>query len=422
MIDFNNIKSVLILGKGKTGQSVSNWFMKNHNNIKVVLVIESDDVDRILSRNHFDLAIQSPGISFDHPLRLKIDLKKIPVLTDIDLFFMTNPNFVIGITGTNGKSTTASLLFHVFKECQINVFLGGNIGVPVLDLPMAKNSVYIFELSSYQLYLSKTHLFLASCILNIKPDHLEWHKTMENYRQSKYKIFEKSQIKVLNPLSLHLNNPFLKGEHNLFNMQMCFTLIEKIKEFIKGKKNYSNLYPLFKNDIQSKIESFRGLAHRLEIVETLHVNNKKINKIIFINDSKATNADSVHVALSTFSNSLIFWIAGGRPKSEGITRLSRFFASIQGAYFFGEAKHEFKNNFCQSSSLIQKCFIFDSLDYAFEKSLKDALSLALDSSLPQKDIVILLSPACSSFDQFENFEKRGDYFKMCVQKQLKLLF
>jgi UDP-N-acetylmuramoylalanine--D-glutamate ligase len=377
----------------------------------------------------------APGIPLHFPKPHKIlEICKKTGATlacDIEIFYRKNrdANF-IAITGTNGKSTTTALSGFIFKELGISAEIGGNIGVPCFDLPTSEN--YIFETSSYQLdLLSQTHFHIAA-LLNITPDHLDRHGSMAGYIEAKKRIFRNQTEKdfalididnensrkvfdelkadknfraTLVPIStkkiqengvalfggklvnkiggenseLELKSEFLRGEHNDQNMAFAFTIawLSQIAD---------------QNKIVAAIKKFRGLRHRMQIVG-------KIGEIKFINDSKATNAESTEHALKAYEN--IFWILGGKAKDGGISTLQPYFKKIRKAFLIGEATEEFAQILEKNSVDFEKC---GDLKTAFEKAFSDAKK----SSLTEKNV--LLSPACASFDQWKNFEQRGDYF------------
>lgn len=392
----------------------------------------------------------APGIPLYFPKRHKIleiaAEKNSNLACDIEIFYRLNhEKKFIAITGTNGKSTTTALTGFVFKELGISSDIGGNIGIPCFELKQdEKDFTYIFETSSYQLDLISKTRFTIAALLNITPDHIDRHGTMENYIKSKKRIFlnqtaqdfalidvdnensknvflelqndenfqakligistEKLQqngISLINgklncnidaPLEFHLKSEFLRGQHNEQNMAFAFAIT-----YCYSKKFNLNIAP---EKIIAAIQKFKGLPHRMQIVGYQ-------NNIRFINDSKATNAESTEKALKTYDN--IFWILGGKSKEGGIEILTPFFKKITKAYLIGEASDEFAKILQENNVTFEKC---GDLANAFNKSLTDAKN----SSLTEKNI--LLSPACASFDQWKSFEQRGDYFCKLVNELL----
>lgn len=385
----------------------------------------------------------SPGIPLYFPKRHKI-LEIIAktnanLACDIEVFYRLNfsKNNFIAITGTNGKSTTTALCGFIFEKLKIPAAIGGNIGMPCFELPQKQeNFTYIFETSSYQLDLLSNAHFAISALLNITPDHLDRHGDMQGYIAAKKKIFNNqneddfaligvdclnsknlflqlkndenfkaklipiSHKEVLNygislidgkliinleeKLNFNLKSQFLIGSHNEQNMVFAFAV-----SYFYGKKHKLNFDS---NQIIAAIKEFKGLNHRMQILG-------EVDGVKFINDSKATNADSSENALKSFEN--IFWIVGGKAKDNGITSLQPFFNKIVKAYLIGQASDEFAEFFEKHQLNYEKC---GNLENAFKKAVIDTKN----SSLSKKNI--LLSPACASFDQWKNFEERGNYF------------
>ena len=375
--------------------------------------------------NNVDLIVCAPSVKADSQIYEIAQSKKIKIICDIELMgqFCENSQF-IAITGTNGKSTSCALTHHVLKENGIPVDLGGNIGRAVFDLPLKANNNYVLELSSFQLNLIDKTRFNISAILNITPDHLDYHGNMENYIEAKKRIFLNSQandylilnIDDKNCQKIHQeltnsklklitiscnnsiitinfngkildhnikNSQFLKGDHNLYNIALAF---------IVGK-----IYDLPNKSIYQAIDSFQGLKHRLQLVE-------KVDNINFINDSKATNAVSCEAALKSFDN--IYLILGGIAKEGGIESLKKYFSKIKYVFLIGQATDQFS----QTLEGNVKYFKCHNLQKAFEK----AINIAKDDG-KNDQINILLSPACSSFDQWSSFEERGTFFSQLVK-------
>jgi UDP-N-acetylmuramoylalanine--D-glutamate ligase len=392
--------------------------------------------------------IFSPGIPLYFPKPHKIlDIiqeTKAELICDIELFYRLNfvDNFFIGITGTNGKSTTTALIGFILKHLKIPSEIGGNIGIPCFEITNNKKFCYALEISSYHLDLMKETKFDIANLTNITPDHIDRHGSMANYINAKKRIFAnqncddfaiiniddenclkifhefkndqnfKSQLIAISTqkipeygvalidgilynnissanIQLNLTSQFILGQHNDQNMAFAFASIFCYYKKIQ-KNNFDDL--MISQKIIEAICLFKGLKHRLQIVE-------RIDDICFINDSKATNAESSQNALKAYDN--IFWILGGRPKEGGISTLQPYFNKIIKAYLIGEASDDFAKTLTENNVDFEKC---NDLKTAFSKSLLDAKNY----SLSKKNI--LLSPACASFDQFKSFEERGDYF------------
>jgi UDP-N-acetylmuramoylalanine--D-glutamate ligase len=390
----------------------------------------------------FEALILAPGVPLTHPEPhwsvAKAQAAGIEIIGDTELFFRERKRLgskarVVAITGTNGKSTTAALTAHVLKAGGLNASLGGNIGTAILDLPpLSDDQVYVIEFSSYQIDLTPGLEADAAALLNITPDHLDRHGTLENYAAVKGRIFsglKEGGLAVIGvddalcrTIAGSLNGPFevaqvsvrtpvetgvsaadgklrefrndneiatfdlteigsLRGEHNAQNAAVCFALARNMG--------------LVADAIAQGLKSFPGLEHRMEEVG-------RLGKVLFINDSKGTNADAAAHALASFDD--IFWIAGGLAKTGGIESLQGLFPRISHAYLIGEAAKEF------ASTLEGRVdhTICGTLDKAVSMAAADAA--ASDAAEP----AVLLSPACASFDQFRSFAVRGDAFKEAV--------
>ncbi len=413
-----------IYGLGSTGMSVVNYFKrKKFSNYQVWDDnIKKKKEEKIYS-NHLDSTdyiILSPGISLKKAkLKKKLIKNKHKIITDLDLFYLLNPKIKsIIVTGTNGKSTTCKILEHVLKKNKINASLGGNIGRPVLDLNLKSQPLVIIEASSFQLAYSKFVRPDYAAILNITSDHLDWHGSKKKYINSKFKIFsnqKSSNFAFLNNKTLirkfkkdkyesklefvnskkymsikkNVKNDYLNSETNLENMSYVYTFskILKIKEksFIKSLK------------------SFKGLAHRHEIFY------KKNNKI-FINDSKATSFEASRFALK--SNKNIFWIVGGLPKLGDKFKLDEVKKNIVKAYIIGKHVKHFKK------------FLKSEISFELSKTLNNAMISIFEDikNIKGKKSTILLSPASASYDQFKNFEERGNKFKKLATNYAKKYF
>jgi len=365
----------------------------------------------------------APGIPLHFPKPHKIleicQKTQAQLSCDIEIFYELNHlnNNFIGITGTNGKSTTTALTGFIFENLKVPSKIGGNIGIACFDLPQNQNNFnYILEVSSYQLDLMKNVRFNIACLLNITPDHIDRHGSFEEYIHSKKRIFlnQNAQdfaiIDTDNPSSAKIpqNGVAVIENKVLVNLQNQKFEFE-INPILKGKHNHQNIACaiaitccyLIKNaqfnqqkiqQIIKIIEEFKGLKHRMQLVGA-------VDGISFVNDSKATNAESTENALKSYDN--IFWILGGKAKEGGIESLKPYFSKIQKAYLIGEASDEFAKFLAQNFVNYEKC---QTLKNAFDKALIDAKS----SNLIEKNII--LSPACASFDQWKNFEERGDFF------------
>jgi UDP-N-acetylmuramoylalanine--D-glutamate ligase len=404
--------SFLVYGLGLSGHSVINFFEKK--NIKNYKIWDDKKKNLLKNKrvknlketlNKVDYIVLSPGISFIKRRSL-IKFKK-KIITDIDIFYLINKNFKsIVVTGTNGKSTTCKLISHLLKKNKFKVSLGGNIGRPILDLKIKKNSYVIIEASSFQLAHSKFITPDYAFLLNITTDHLEWHGTMINYKNAKLKIFErqkKNQFAILNrklktifknkdfisQLIIPQNKNYKKIKHKIKNHYLQSSINDENMSFAF---TLSKLLKISEKKFIKTISSFIGLPHRYETF-------LKIKKNIFINDSKATSFDATKFALSNSKN--VYWILGGLPKKNDKIRLTGFKKNIIKSYLIGENTGFFKKQ------------IQNKINYSVTKNLKDTIITILHDikQTGNKDSTILLSPAAASYDQFINFEKRGDEFK-----------
>ena len=417
MVSFSKFKnqSFLIYGLGLSGQSVVKFFKKN--DIKDFKVWDDNKKDLFKNKraanlnntlNQVDYIILSPGISLNN-LKNKNQLIKFKkkIITDIDLLYLTNKNFKsIVVTGTNGKSTTCKLITHLLKKNKFKVLLGGNIGTPILDLKIKKNTYIVIEASSFQLSHSKFICPDYAFLLNITNDHLDWHGSMKNYMNSKFKIFNLQKNKQFAIINKNFKKIFKKKG------LISKLIIPKIKNYKKIKDKiendylksiindenmnhtyaFSKLLKISEKNFIKAMKSFVGLPHRYEFF-------LKRKNIIFINDSKATSFQAAKYALS--SNKNIYWILGGLPKENDKIILKEVKKNIVKCYLIGNNIDFFKGQ------------IQNKINFTVSKNLKDTIIKILkDIKLfNKKNNTILLSPAAASYDQFMNFEKRGDEFK-----------
>ena len=427
-------KKVAIYGMGITGYSAAKTFSKLKakvccwDDIKKVRKKIKNSKFKIkkfwLDKNSIDYILISPGIDINKS-KIKKYLKKNfkKIITDIDLFFEINKNAeIISITGTNGKSTTCKIIEKILKTARYNVKTVGNIGNPILSFSKSKKKyIYILEISSYQLQYSKLFRSKHAAILNISPDHLERHKNMCNYIKTKSKIFYKQ--KKLDYSYINYNNKYfttikkifkfkkIKSELIVVNQFNYGLFLKKLNnKYFKSQGNIDNLafayniakkFNITDKDIIKALNKFKGLNHRQEIVF-------KNKKILCINDSKATSFDASLQSLLNYNK--IYWIVGGLPKYKDRFHLKKIKKKIIKAYIIGKNTSYFRR---QIGDYIPYK-ISNNIDKAIENISKD-LTINLD-----KNATILLSPAAASFDQFENFEKRGNYFKNLILRKFNV--
>ncbi len=394
----------------------------------------------------FAALVLSPGVPLTHPAPhwtvLRAQAAGIEIMGDIELFARAvamapehkRPR-IVAITGTNGKSTTTALVGHVLRAAGRDARVGGNIGVGVLDLPdMHGGAIYVLELSSYQLDLTSTLKPDVAILLNVSPDHLERHGGMEGYLAAKRRVL----------LNQGKGDTAVIGVDDAYGQQICTEITAANKRTIwpisarksigrgvyvlqgrlydavdgrvsevidltpirslPGRHNWQNAAAAYAAaralgvstaDAAEGLQSFPGLAHRMETIGA-------IGNVRFVNDSKATNADAARQAMSSYPK--FYWIAGGRPKEGGITGLEDLFSGIVRAYLIGEAEVEFAKT------------LEGQAPYARAGTLAAAVRAAFaDARKEEGEAIVLFSPACASFDQYADFEERGEAFRAAVQ-------
>lgn len=415
-------KNIYIIGMGVSGISAAKALSELGHKIYIYDDNKKlSDISKNLSNCKFihydhikwdslDYLVLSPGIPTKlpkaHPA-IKYAIKhKVKITIDIELFLNLVPKAnIIAITGTNGKSTTTALINHIFKHNGYDVFMGGNIGEAVFNLPIKNNkkTYYILELSSFQLELIDKARFNAAILLNLSEDHLDRHGNMANYLEAKLKIFSNQKENDLSLINKDLSdNKLIKSLVNQINFFSANNLelpsdinIAKFgsNENLISAIEVAKFYNIASNIINEALKTYKSLPHRLEYLG-------EINNAVIYNDSKATNADSTKNALIKFSN--ICLILGGVAKSSGIKSLKNHLKNVSSIFLIGEAKSEFAKELDKFN--YQNYYKASSLDEAFKK----ALNFAENSS---EKVTILLSPACASFDMWQNFVERGNNFK-----------
>ena len=396
--------------------------------------------------SQFAALMLSPGVPLTHPKPHwtveKANAAGVEILGDIELFARTvneapahkRPR-IVAITGTNGKSTTTALIAHLLKEAGRDARIGGNIGFGVLGLEdMHGGAVYVLEVSSYQLDLTSSLKADVSVLLNISPDHLDRHGGMDGYVAAKKRVLlnqgkgDTAVIGVDDPWCQQICTEITaanrrtirpisaaralgRGIYALSGMLYDATT-ERVVEVadllrarsLPGKHNWQNAAAAFAavralgvsaEDAAQGLMTFPGLAHRMETVAMM-------GKVRFVNDSKATNADAARQALSSYPK--VYWIAGGQPKTGGIDSLSDLFPRVEKAYLVGEGQDAFGQTLEGKASYV-KC---GTIEAATAAAYADAAATG-------QDAIVLLSPACASFDQFADFEGRGEAFRAAVE-------
>ena len=441
-------KTVAVFGLGKSGLLSARAlteggadvvvFDDNETSVAEAAGFKTQDL-RELDWSKVAALVLAPGVPLTHPdphWSVKLaHAANVEVIGDIELFCRERAKSgaqcpLVAITGTNGKSTTTALIAHLITSAGRDAQIGGNIGVPVLELaPFKPGRVYVLEVSSYQIDLAPSLHATVGILLNVSEDHLDRHGSMENY----------AAIKALLPAKVEAGGTAVIGVDDRWTREAANRIeragkkVERVSVLapvrdgyyaegtrilrgsggkahavaqlagigsLRGAHNAQNAacavaagiaLGLGLPVIQKGLASFPGLAHRMQQVG-------RKDKVLFVNDSKATNADSAAHALASFPD--IYWIAGGKPKTGGITSLAAFFPRIRKAYLIGEAAQEFART----------------LDGKVPYEITHVLSAAVDAAARDAEAsdapepVVLLSPACASFDQYRNFEIRGEAF------------
>ncbi len=420
-------KKILIYGLGKTGIS-SHLFLKKNNE---VIIFDDNKKNFYIKKNKkffldlkkvskisFDFILISPGINIKKcKLKNFINRNNNKIITDLDVFYSHYfDNFNISITGTNGKSTTSKILFDILKEQKKDVRLVGNFGTPILnEKKINKKTIFVIELSSYQIEYSKFFKANYAAILNIYPDHLERHGSIHNYVNSKFKLFINQTNKnyaFLNDKNKYLKKFLKKNKikskivnvnENLFKKE-----INKIKNpYFLNNGNKENLRFIFaiakkiklkKKSLLKTINSFQGLNFRQQVI----YNSKKLT---VINDSKATSFSSTINLLKSLKK--VYWLVGGIPKSGDKFVMSKKYHKDLKAYIFGKNKNFFIKNF--KYKIKYKTFL--NLRAALKKIIFD-----IEVEKNKFHNTILFSPSAASFDSFKNFEDRGEKFNDFFKK------
>ena len=393
----------------------------------------------------FTLLVLSPGTPLTHPkphwtVRLAF-AAGVRVVGDIELFSRERAARAphapfVAVTGTNGKSTTTALIGHVLSQAGRDVALGGNIGVPVLDLPPPADSrTHVIECSSYQIDLAPSIRPSVGMLLNVTPDHLDRHGDLKHYAAVKERLVAQSDIALIGvdddpsrEIRARLEaqrgvqrviavsgrdapdaEVFVRDRRIMAQGEVGLPVGLDAARSLRGAHNGQNAVFAYaaaralgvsSEAIARAFETFPGLEHRMEEVG-------RKGRVLFINDSKATNADAAEKALLCFRD--IHWILGGKPKEGGIERLRPLFSRVAKAYLIGEATEPFAATLAEAVPF-QRC---GTLGRAIEAAARDALQSSADEP------VVLLSPACASFDQFANFEARGDAFRVAVAELMR---
>ncbi|WP_340587089.1 UDP-N-acetylmuramoyl-L-alanine--D-glutamate ligase [Erythrobacter alti] len=425
-------KRYMVLGLARSGMAVAESLLESGADVTVwdrrgeprrplegrATIADPLEIDLV----GFDAIIVSPGVPLNtHPLTERAAKAGVPIIGDIELFALARselpPHRVVGITGTNGKSTTTALVHHLLAEAGVPTRMGGNIGLPILaEDPLPEGGVYVLELSSYQIDLTRSLACEAAALINITPDHLDRYDGFAAYAFSKGRLLAmqgSGQFAVfgcadaptsavqqaetarrapgravcvdLDAWSSHQSEwPSLQGPHNLQNAAIAAALVQELG--------------LTHDQVLQGLASFGGLPHRMERIATS-------NGILFINDSKATNPASTAPALAAYAPAddgtpRIHWICGGLAKEDNLDDCAPFFGNVARAYTIGEAGVMFAE-ILEPNIPVDRCELM-------AEAVRRAVANARDGD------VVMLSPACASFDQFRDYEVRGDTFRELV--------
>ncbi len=393
----------------------------------------------------FKLLVLSPGVPLTHPKpHWTVELAEkagAPIVGDIELFARERrarapESPFVAVTGTNGKSTTTALIAHVLKEAGRDVALGGNIGVPVLDLPPpATNRTHVVECSSFQIDLAPSLAPSVGLLINITPDHLDRHGDLQHYAAVKERLVARAGVALIGVDDEPSREIFARlkaqgGSPRLLAVSgeespLADVFVRDRRVFARGEADpladlagarglrgahngqnaafaaaAARALGIGREQIARAFQSFPGLAHRMEEIG-------RRGRTLFINDSKATNADAAEKALLSFRD--IHWILGGRPKEGGIESLRPLFGNVARAYLIGEATEQFAKSLGGAALFERSGTLIEATGAAARDALRSSAA----------EPVVLLSPACASFDQFANFEARGDAFRAAVAELLQ---
>ena len=438
-------KKIFILGMARSGYEAAKLLSDYNNEIIVtdgkeqdsslVSELESLGVKVIITGDQlsllddsFDYVIKNPGIKYDNPVVVKAKELGIKVINEVEMAysFLDKSVNIIGVTGSNGKTTTTTLISEFMKNSFDNVYLGGNIGIPLSNFvrDIKPNNYLVLEISDHQLcdmYNFKTNV---SVLTNITPTHLDFHKSYEVYQMTKKKIFNNhtsDDLAVINKddeVSMKITDDIKSTKvyygHDKTNLAYYDEegiyydgkLVIKLDDIIlKGKHNYQNImgaiiavkkYGVTDEVIQKVLKEFKGVEHRLEYVDT-------IDGVTYYNDSKATNCVSTITALNSFDKPTIL-LLGGYDRGHSFHDLDDSMKNVKCVVCFGETNNRIEE-FCNDLNI--KCYKND--------TLKEAMNVVKDICTPGD--VVLLSPACASWDQYDRFEDRGNEFKKLVRER-----
>ncbi|MGQ4006313.1 UDP-N-acetylmuramoyl-L-alanine--D-glutamate ligase [Francisellaceae bacterium CB300] len=402
----SEISSVLIVGYGATGKSI-NDYLKAFNSIKID-VSHNDDEFVGFNLNEYDLIAVSPGIPLNSKIYRELDAYRHKVVSDIELFYQEMKGTLsktIAVTGSNGKSTVVTMLNYVLNYLGYKSVLIGNIGIPALEELEKEFDFCVIELSSFQIDLLKNAKFDVGCVINVSPDHLDRYASFAKYKQSKLNLEKFSDEFIAYDVDSHgvkYDGNYAVLRENIYKDSHKILDIEEISLF--GLHNLENIVVVLNildklhiDNYQAvcAIKTFKGLEHRCRIVET-------INEVMFINDSKGTNVGATIAALNSITNTKnIILMLGGIAKGGDFSLMEEILKKyVKYVHIYGQDKEYIESqikDFCNYE-------LNDNMEQAFIKATEKA----------QLNDVVLLSPACASFDEFSGYEERGRVFEKLV--------
>lgn len=437
---YKNMK-IFILGMGKSGEAAARTLCKDNevlltdikfkDNKKIeelkklgVNVIITENQEELLD-NSFDLVVKNPGVKPDNCVVLKAKRLGLPIVNEMEIAYNLLPKNVkiVGITGSNGKTTTTSITYEILKTANLKVHLGGNIGIPLCSIleNIKEGDILVLEISSHQLVNLDKFKTNISAITNFSEVHLDMFGTYDNYKKNKLNIFNhhtKEDIAIINGRDKDLVSytkeiPSTKLYFNSIEESDCYIKEDKIYykgEFVcelddirlKGMHNYENVmcaimiakeFNVSNRTIIETLNNFGGVEHRMEFVS-------RINGREFYNDSKATNNKSTIVALSSFKSPVIL-LLGGLDRGQSFDELDGHMEYVKEVICYGQTKNKIED-YCKSRGI----------NVTVTSNLKEATKCAYN--LSEEHDTILLSPACASWDQYDSFEKRGEEFKEII--------
>lgn len=434
-------KKVFILGMARSGYECAKMLSRHNNEILITDMKEQDsnrvceleelgvkflisDSPEEMLDSSYDYLIKNPGIRKDHKCVLKARQLNIPVINEVEAaypFFPNNIN-IIGITGSNGKTTTTTLIYEILKEAGLPVHLGGNIGYPVSGLveKVREKDILVLEISDHQLtdmYNFKTNI---SVLTNLSEVHIDFHGTYDIYKSIKKKIFNNhtpNDIAILN----NDNNDVIELTQDLISTKKYFSKTDLVDCFIKDNAIYYDEKIIELSDVKIKgMHNYENIMCAIMVVKRFNVTNEVINKVLkefkgvehrleyvanikgreFYNDAKATNTESTIIALKSFDKPTIL-LLGGLDRGHSFEPLNEYITNVKKVICYGETKERIKD-WCNNIGI--NCEVVETLEEATKEAYNSSENMD----------VILLSPACASWDQFESFEKRGELFKKVV--------